>query len=59
MARKSSTAQSRSQSTPNAPRSGNKKRTPTSTSHRGSRVEPSHVTEQQRTTREKRSAKGR
>lgn len=49
----------RSQSTPGAPRSGVKKRTPTSNSHRGSRVEPSHITESTRTTRAKKSAKGR
>jgi hypothetical protein len=45
----------RSQSTPGSARSGAKKRTPTSTSHKGSRVEPSHVNEQKRTTREKRT----
>ncbi|MBS0195594.1 MAG: hypothetical protein JSR77_02445 [Planctomycetes bacterium] len=33
--------------------SGRKKRSPTSTSHGGSRVEPSHVTELARETREK------
>ncbi len=33
--------------------SGRKKRSPTSTSHSGSRVEPSHVTELARETRDK------
>lgn len=34
-----------------------KKRSATSTSHKGSRVEPSHVTEQKRTVREKKAKK--
>lgn len=36
--------------------SGRKTRSATSTSHKGSRVEPSHITEQSRETREKKSA---
>lgn len=37
--------------------SGRKQRSPTSTAHRGSRVEPSHITEKARATRTKKSAR--
>ena len=37
--------------------SGRKQRSPTSTSHKGSRVEPSHVTELAREVREKKAIK--
>lgn len=36
--------------------SGKKSRSETSTSHKGSRVEPSHIVEQQRDVREKKAA---
>lgn len=36
---------------------GKKHRTPTSTSHRGSRVEPSHITQQRREVIEKKAAR--
>lgn len=35
--------------------SGDKRRSPTSTSHRGSRVEPSHITERKRAVAEKKA----
>jgi hypothetical protein len=38
------------------PGEGQKERSPTSTPHKGSRVEPSHVTEHTRETREKKTA---
>lgn len=34
---------------------GKKKRAPTSSSHRGSRVDPSHIVQQQREAREKKA----
>lgn len=46
-----------SQRTGAASASGRKSRSATSTSHKGSRVEPSHITEQKRTTRAKKAVK--
>lgn len=40
-------------------RDGGKQRSPTSTSHRGSRVEPSHITEQQRGARKKKATRAK
>lgn len=42
---------------PSSRAGGSKKRTPTRPAHKGSRVEPSHLTEQTRTTRTKKAAK--
>ncbi len=38
--------------------SGEKRRSPTSTSHKGSRVEPSHIVEKGRAVREKKIRRG-
>lgn len=57
MSRISSSARGSSQRSGAASASGRKSRSATSTSHKGSRVEPSHITDQKRSTRVKKADK--